>query len=342
MKIKQMGVSLALFMAATAIATAQTVEFGGMCAMHLVEGQQLPTDCSITWRAGDKTYCFASPDDKTRFLKDAKGNLVLAGEFGAVSATEEIGQRMQYYTSEDVQAFVERHIRLAAAENEGAFPFHDAVSDRRLALVYEQIHIVRKLHGYGFFPNAVFHAKDDPRKKYWIDFWVQPKGDDELTVLETRIYNAPSQQGDEWQLVTRQPVPWWWIPASEHPGESEQKRGWEIMSAVDRHIIDERAKNDGVYKLKDAKTGKEIALEFIGIHQPVRRLDSDGRYFACTDFRKQGTENQYYDIDFWLNEESGELEVGEVRIHKVPRKFEGNWMQVPRYDFDGMDFEVVP
>ncbi|MGH8502595.1 MAG: hypothetical protein ACREVE_08995 [Gammaproteobacteria bacterium] len=142
--------------------------------------------------------------------------------------------------------------------------------------------------------------------------------------------------------MTRQPVPWWWIPASEHPGESEQKRGWEIMSAIDAHVIKERAKNNGIYRLKDSQTGKEVALEFIGIHQPVRRLEKGGRYFACTDFRKQGTEDQYYDIDFWLNEENGEISVGEVRIHKVPKKVDGNWIQVPRYDFEGMDYEVVP
>ena len=91
--------------------------------------------------------------------------------------------------------------------------------------------------------------------------------------------------------MTRRPKPWWWIPASEHPGESEVKRGWEIMSSLHDHISDERAKNGGVYKLKDDKTGDEIAMDFIGIHQPVRRLKEDGRFFACTDFRKVGSKD---------------------------------------------------
>lgn len=142
--------------------------------------------------------------------------------------------------------------------------------------------------------------------------------------------------------MTRSPKPWWWIPASEHPGESEVKRGWEVMSSLHEHIASERAKGGGVYKLKDDKTGEEIALDFVGIHQPVRKLKEDGRYFACTDFRRQGTTDQYYDIDFWLDEKSGKIAVGGVRLHKVPTLEDGNFVQMPRYSFDPKTFDVVP
>ncbi len=175
---------LLLLMAAASISSAQTVEFGGMCAMNMAEGRQVPTDCSITWRSEDgKTYCFATSNDKTRFLKDPKGNLVLAREFGTVSATEARAERMQYYTSEDVQEFVQNYIKAAADRNNGSFALHDPVTDTRLELVFDEIQLVRTLHGYGFFPDVVFHAEDDPQKKYWVDFWVQPKGDDELAVF---------------------------------------------------------------------------------------------------------------------------------------------------------------
>jgi hypothetical protein len=46
------------------------------------------------------------------------------------------------------------------------------------------------------------------------------------------------------------------------------------------------------------KTGRELKLEFVDTHQPVRQLDDDGHYFACTDFRVVGTKDQIYDIDF--------------------------------------------
>jgi len=68
--------------------------------------------------------------------------------------------------------------------------------------------------------------------------------------------------------MARQPVPWWWIPASEHPGHLATKRGWEVMSAVERDALKQSLKNNGVFKLKDDKTGKELELAFVGTHQP--------------------------------------------------------------------------
>jgi len=44
----------------------------------------------------------------------------------------------------------------------------------------------------------------------------------------------------------------------------------------------------------------------VGTHQPVRRLAQERPVsFACTDFRKAGTNDQFYDIDFWVNEHGG-------------------------------------
>jgi hypothetical protein len=48
---------------------------------------------------------------------------------------------------------------------------------------------------------------------------------------------------------------------------------------------------------------------------------------------------QYYDIDFWVNQKTGKLQVDNVKVHKVPVQEDGVWTQVPRYTFDGMDIE---
>jgi len=75
----------------------------------------------------------------------------------------------------------------------------------------------------------------------------------------------------------------------------------------------------------------------------VRKLQQDGRFFACTDFRKEGTKDQFYDVDFWVNEKNGKMTVDEVRLHKVPEKqADGSYIQVPRYNFDDLKFDVVP
>jgi hypothetical protein len=328
---------------AATTAPAAEPEFGGQCTMSLAEGQSVATDCSVKWVGPDgKTYCFGNADAKQRFLKDPQGNLERAREFAAVSEVEATGKRMDHYKSDEIQDFVKGVITQKAAANGGVFPFTDPVTGLELKLVFDKIDFVRTLHGYGFFPDVIFHAQDVPAKTYLIDFWVKPQGD-KLVVFDERIYKAPRQEGTGWALQARQPIPWWWIPASEHPGQTEQARGWEVMSAVEEDIVKERAKDNGIFKIKDAKTGEDLKLEFVGTHQPVRRLQQDGRFFACTDFRKEGTKDQFYDVDFWVNEKNGKMTVDEVRLHKVPEKqADGSYIQVPRYNFDDLKFDVVP
>ncbi len=115
------------------------------------------------------------------------------------------------------------------------------------------------------------------------------------------------------------------------------------MSAVEADIMKLQAENHGTVKLTDAKTGEQLNLDFIGTHQPVRRLQQNGRFFMCSDFRKAGTTDQYYDIDFWVNEHDGKMTVDDVRVHKVPVKGQdGSWQQEARYNFDDLKFDIVP
>ena len=120
----------------------------------------------------------------------------------------------------------------------------------------------------------------------------------------------------------------------------EVVRHWHVMSAIHGEVAKKRTK-DGAYYLTDDKTGQSIPLEFVEIHQPIRRLKKDGRFFACTDFRKVGSKDEYYDVDFWLDDKDGKLVVRDVRIHKAPVEEDGVWMQKPRYTFDGLEVEEV-
>ncbi len=328
---------------APAAAAAAQPEFGGQCAMAMAEGKTEPTDCSIRWVAPDgKVYCFSNEQSKKSFLEDPQGNIERARNFLAAGDVEATASRMEYYKSSDVDAFVTGVIKDTAAKHGGVFPFDDPVTGQQLKLVFDHVDFVRTLAGYGFFPDVAFNAQDNPDKHYLIDFWIKP-AQDKLQIIETRIYKAPKQEGTGWKLQARQPIPWWWIPASEHPGKTEQTRGWEVMSAVEEDIMQRQARNNGRIKLTDAKTGEQLNLDFIGTHQPVRRLQKDGRYFMCTDFRKAGTTDQYYDIDFWVDEHDGKMTVDDVRVHKVPvKQQDGSWQQESRYNFDGMDFSIVP
>lgn len=315
-------------------------EFEGLCVMGLAEGKRIKTDCSVNALFDGKTYCFRTDDAKVEFIKDPKRNLERAKDHYAAGEVMQTGDDMGKYDNDDVKTWIEQHIKKEAQANQGVYMVHDSLTGNKLALKYQKIDFMRSLHGYGFFPEAIFTAIDDSDKKYLIDFWVKPKNG-ALSLFDVRIYKSPRKQGDKWVMVKRQPKPWWWIPASEHPGESEEKRSWEVMSAIEEHIVSSKAAT-GLYELKDDKTGENIALEFIGVHQPVRKLKENGHFFACTDFRKQGSQDEIYDIDFWLDESTGQIKVGTVRVHKVPEMRDGDIIQVPRFEHDHNKTELVP
>lgn len=316
-------------------------EFDGQCTMGLAEGKRIATDCKVTTKIDGKTYCFATADAKQAFLKQAKRNLERAKDHYSAGTVQETGAAMNKFGADDVKAWVEQHIKAESEKHNGHYLVHDSLTSEKIPLNYQTIDFMRTLHGYGFFPEVIFVAQDNADKKYLIDFWVKPKNG-ELQVFDVRIYKSPKKRDGEWGLVKRQPKPWWWIPASEHPGEAEDKRSWEVMSAIEEHIVISKAQNNGLYQLKDDKTGEVIPLEFIGVHQPVRKLKAGGKYFACTDFRRKGSQNEIYDIDFWLDEQSGDIKVGSVRVHKVPTLRDGDIVQVPRYNHDPSKTQIVP
>ena len=241
------------------------------------------------------------------------------------------------FTEDDVDKRVQEVI--AERSKDGAFVFHDPKLNADLNLQFEQIKIVRGMEGYGWFANVIFHDKEEAKKKYAIDFWLKPEGD-QLKLMDIRVQKGPKQEGDGWIMVTRMPVAWWWLPVQEHPGDMEVTRAWQVMSAIHTYIAAHKDA-DGHLGIKDDKTGETIPLDFVEIHQPVRHLKKDGHYFVCTDFRKPGSQDEYYDIDFWVNQKGGKLAVDDVKIHKVPVQEDGIWTQQPRYTFEGMDFDVT-
>jgi YHS domain-containing protein len=327
------AVAAALLLAQTMGATAG--EFDDSCAMGLASGQKVKTDCSVNWTGADgKVYCFSSDSSKQAFLKDPDGNLKRAQDFVAKKVAM-VAHGSKEFTDTDVEARVEEV--LAERSKDGSFAFHDPRTNADLNLIFEKVKIVRGMEGYGWFANVIFHDKAEPKKQYAIDFWFKPEGAD-LRLMDIRVQKGPKRDGDGYFMITRLPVAWWWLPVSEHPGTTEDTRAWHVMSAIHNYIAENR--KDGALELKDEKTGETIPLEFVEFHKTgVRRLKKDGKFFVCTDFRKKGSKNEFYDIDFWLDESTGKLRVDDVKIHKVPVEEDGIWTQVKRYDFKGMDYE---
>lgn len=106
----------------------------------------------------------------------------------------------------------------------------------------------------------------------------------------------------------------------------------DIKAAMTKYIAS-RADADGVFRMKDDKTGETLALRFKVIHDPVRQIGSS-TYFACTDFEVVGEPKKLYDLDFWMNPQTGELKIYDEKVHKEPRRSPiYGWYKQPRYTF---------
>lgn len=106
----------------------------------------------------------------------------------------------------------------------------------------------------------------------------------------------------------------------------------DIKQAMKEHL-GARVDEDGVFEIRDDKTGEVLKLKFVKIHDPVRKINSS-IYFACTDFEVVGEKKKLYDLDFWLSPIDGKLVIYKEKIHKEPRKsLLYGWYKQPRYTF---------
>lgn len=115
----------------------------------------------------------------------------------------------------------------------------------------------------------------------------------------------------------------------------------EDIKATMQKYIDATVDENGVFHMPDDKTGSTLALKFVQIHDPVRQIGSDV-YFACTDFHVLGEPKKLYDLDFWMNEKTGELKIYQSKVHKEPRRsLLYGWYKQPRYTFVDDEIEYL-
>lgn len=243
------------------------------------------------------------------------------------------------FTRADVKAKIEEHIAAKVKEGGGVFKFKDDQTGEEVPLEFVKVGVVRGIKGHGYVGSADFRVKGEPEKLYNLDFWVKPMGS-QLVMMDVRTHRYPKKEGDQWVQARIDPLPWWWAVAQEHPGETEEKKAWEIKAAMHEHITQKTKEGGGVFKFKDEKTGENLELEFVRIHDPVTKTKEG--YFACTDFRVKGTPDKLYDLDFWLNQKGDKMVVTQTRLHKEPAKEGDKWVKKPRYNFgpDGTPVEI--
>jgi len=114
----------------------------------------------------------------------------------------------------------------------------------------------------------------------------------------------------------------------------------DIKSTMMKHIRD-AVDDEGVFDLQDDITGERLALKFVRIHDPVRQIGND-IYFACTDFHVVGKPDKLYDLDFWMDNKTGELKIYRSKVHKEPRwSLLYGWYKQPRYTFVNDEIEYL-
>ena len=129
-------------------------------------------------------------------------------------------------------------------------------------------------------------------------------------------------------------------PQLEAPADQRKYYVEDIKSTMIKYI-ETSVDDEGIFRLRDDKTGEELELKFVRIHDPVRQIGSD-IYFACTDFHVVGEPDKLYDLDFWMNDKTGELKIYQSKVHKEPRwSLLYGWYKQPRYTFVNDEIEYL-
>jgi hypothetical protein len=252
----------------------------------------------------------------------------------ALAAVAAAAAPMQF-TDEEVTSAVKEII--AQRSRNGIFVFTDARTGDQLNLVLDDVRLVRGLPVYGWFPNVVFHDKAEPGKKYALDFWLKQTGD-RLELLHVRIHKAPKRDGSSWMSITRSPLAWWWLPTLERASAVAGFPAWQVMGAIHMHIAGEE--NNGAVALSDA-AGAPASAELVDVLQPVGKSKADGRYFACAEFRKFGTEPAFYSIAYWLDAKTKLVTAGSVTAFDNVRTGGSKAATEPHCDIGGVAFDIV-
>lgn len=101
-------------------------------------------------------------------------------------------------------------------------------------------------------------------------------------------------------------------PKSEHPAKKV------TIADIDKSIttaIQDQAKADGMFHVKDAVLDKTWDLTLVKVHKDKLTALDDSNYFACVDFK--AVDGTMVDVDFFLKSQDGKLKVTDKSVHKV-------------------------
>ena len=134
------------------------------------------------------------------------------------------------------------------------------------------------------------------------------------------------------------------VTAQEHPehptGNTVKTKAYSIddlEKAIKTSVAEKEKAGGGYYQLEDKTADKTWSLKLDRVHRErLSRLDEE-TYFACTDFKS--SDGHTLDVDFFMKDHDGKLEMSDATIHKVDgqarygwEEKDGFWRQVPVKD----------
>lgn len=108
----------------------------------------------------------------------------------------------------------------------------------------------------------------------------------------------------------------------EHPGKEEKIKPDQVKAAILDYIRWDTKLKGGYFLIWDDEGELVWKLDFSELHKKVMVLE-DGTYFMCVDFNAKekqpdgSVKTNILDLDFWLEEEDGTLQMSMIKIHKV-------------------------
>ena len=125
--------------------------------------------------------------------------------------------------------------------------------------------------------------------------------------------------------------------AKEHGGATQEHGGQvaqvepsaeQIRQAI-RDYVTKTEQASGAFTIQDPITGNTRTLTLVRVHDRVGKTGE--LYYSCTDMKETST-GETLDLDFDVDASAGELNVVDVRIHKVNGQ--------PRYTYDDKDNRI--
>ncbi len=87
----------------------------------------------------------------------------------------------------------------------------------------------------------------------------------------------------------------------------------DIKAGIEQHIAEQVAQHDGFFTVPFE--GRQLRLNLVRVHVEYLASLAPQRHFACVDMASD--DGQFYDVDFFLSGDPGDMTVTETTVHKL-------------------------